>query len=67
MNNFHVKKYIINDCWWIASRLYRYRLCSRIFKGNISGGNQPLRANYGNFNLNHKMLNQGKTYGRWEG
>jgi hypothetical protein len=18
MNNFHVKKYIINDCWWIC-------------------------------------------------
>jgi hypothetical protein len=35
--------------------------------GNISGGNQPLRAKYGNFNLNHMMLIQGKTYGRWEG
>jgi hypothetical protein len=35
--------------------------------GNISGANQPLRANYGNFNLNHMMLNQRKTYGRWEG
>jgi hypothetical protein len=26
--------------------------------GNISGGNQPLRANYGNFNLSHTMLIQ---------
>jgi hypothetical protein len=34
-------------------------------RGNISGGNEPLRANYGNFNLNHMMLIQGKAYGRW--
>jgi hypothetical protein len=27
-------------------------------KGNISGGNQPLRKNYGNFNLSHMMLIQ---------
>jgi hypothetical protein len=34
---------------------------------NILGGNQPLRVNYGNFNLSHTMLIQKKTYGRWEG
>jgi hypothetical protein len=39
----------------------------RYIKGNISGRNQPLRANYGNFNLSHRMLIQGKTYRRWEG
>jgi hypothetical protein len=38
--------------------------CGRILKGNISGENQPLRVNYENFNLNHTMLIQGKTYGR---
>jgi hypothetical protein len=27
-------------------------------KGKISGGNQPLYANYGNFNLSHTMLIQ---------
>jgi hypothetical protein len=26
--------------------------------GNISGGNQSLRENYGNFNLSHMMLIQ---------
>jgi hypothetical protein len=36
-------------------------------EGNILGGNQPLRANYENFNPSHMMLIQGKTYGRWEG
>jgi hypothetical protein len=34
--------------------------------GNISGGNQPLHANYGNFNRSHTMLIQGKTHERWE-
>jgi hypothetical protein len=34
--------------------------------GNISSGNQPLRANYGNFNLNHTILIQGRTHERWE-
>jgi hypothetical protein len=29
-----------------------------IKKGNISGGNQPLRENYENFNLSHMMLIQ---------
>jgi hypothetical protein len=29
-----------------------------IKNGNISGGNQPLRENYGNFNLSHMMLIQ---------
>jgi hypothetical protein len=35
--------------------------------GNISGGNQPLCTNYGNFDWSHTMLIQGKTYRRWEG
>jgi hypothetical protein len=35
--------------------------------GNISGGNQPLCANYGNFNRSYTMLIQGKTYRKWEG
>jgi hypothetical protein len=35
--------------------------------GNISSGNQPLRANYGNFNLSHTILIQGRAYGRWKG
>jgi hypothetical protein len=38
-----------------------------IIQGNISGGNQPLCANYGNFNRSHTMLIQQKTYRRWEG
>jgi hypothetical protein len=33
----------------------------------MSSGNQPLRANYGNFNLNHTILIQGRTHERWEG
>jgi hypothetical protein len=32
----------------------------------IGSGNQPLRANYGNFNLNHTILIQGRTHERWE-
>jgi hypothetical protein len=35
-------------------------------KDIVPGGNQHLRANYGNFNLNHMILIQGKTYERWE-
>jgi hypothetical protein len=38
-----------------------------IYIGNISGGNQRLRVNYGNFNRGHPMLIQGKTHERWEG
>jgi len=29
------------------------------YLGNISGANQPLRANYGNFNLGHNFLSCG--------
>ena len=32
-------------------------------EGNILGANQPLRANYENFNLDHQINIQG----RWEG
>jgi hypothetical protein len=35
--------------------------------GNISSGNQHLRANYENFNPNHTILIQGRTHERWEG
>jgi hypothetical protein len=35
--------------------------------GNISGGNQPLHANYENFNLSHTMLIQRRSHGRWKG
>jgi hypothetical protein len=42
--------------------LYYYNL-----EGNISSGNQSLSANYGNFNLNHTILIQGRTHERWEG
>jgi hypothetical protein len=38
-----------------------------IGKGNISSGNQPLHVNYGNINLNHTILIQGRTHERWEG
>jgi hypothetical protein len=34
--------------------------------GNVSGGNQPLRANYENFNLSHTMLIRRDTQRRWE-
>jgi hypothetical protein len=37
------------------------------FLGNVSSGNQPLCANYGNFNLSHTMLIQRRDHGRWEG
>ena len=32
----------------------------RKLKGNISGANQPLRANYENFNLGHQINIQGE-------
>jgi hypothetical protein len=35
--------------------------------GNISSGNQPIRANYRNFNPNHTILIQRRTHERWEG
>jgi hypothetical protein len=35
--------------------------------GNISSGNPPLRANYGNFNLSHTILIQGRAHERWKG
>jgi hypothetical protein len=38
-----------------------------LFYGNISGGNQPLHANYENFNLSHTMLIQQRSHGRWKG
>jgi hypothetical protein len=31
-------------------------LWASFFTGNISSGNQPLRANYGNFNINHTIF-----------
>ena len=34
-------------------------LVDAIYVGNISGANQPLRANYGNFNLDHQINIQG--------
>jgi hypothetical protein len=33
---------------------------------DISSGNQHFHANYGNFNLNHTILIQGRTHERWE-
>jgi hypothetical protein len=54
---------------WLDSK-YQIFAIMDVFKtinlGNISGGNQPLRANYGNFNLGHTMLIQGGTQERWE-
>jgi len=38
-----------------------------ISKGNISGANQPLRANRANFNLGHQINIQGDEQGKWEG
>jgi hypothetical protein len=37
-----------------------------IIIGNISGANQPLYANYGNFNPSHTMLIQRGAQKRWE-
>jgi hypothetical protein len=36
-------------------------------KSNVSGGNQPLRANYENFNLSHTMLIKGGLMGGGRG
>jgi hypothetical protein len=53
-----------------------YFVCYIVLDGSISGGNQPLRENYGNFNPSHVMLIQRsaevggvicKIHGRWEG
>jgi hypothetical protein len=49
--------------FWLCSILIAWS----ILGGNISGGNQPLRANYGNFNLSHMMLIQRRSHGRWKG
>jgi hypothetical protein len=38
----------------------------QMIKGNISGGNQHLHVNYGNFNLSHAMLIQRGAQRRWE-
>ena len=36
-----------------------------IYVGNVSGANQPLHANYENFNLSHQINIQGEER-RWE-
>ena len=38
-----------------------------IVKGNLSGANHRLRANYVNFNLGHRINIQGDEQGEWEG
>jgi hypothetical protein len=52
---------------WPIIVIYTQLYWSHIIYGNISSGNQSLRANYGNFNLNHTILIQGRTHERWEG
>lgn len=37
------------------------------YQENISGENQPLRKNYKNLNMDHTILIQGSTQGRWRG
>jgi hypothetical protein len=44
-----------------------FRSPRSLYVGNISSGNQPHRANYENFNLNHTILIHGRTHERWEG
>jgi hypothetical protein len=41
---------------WIFNPFSTENLNIGIIDDNISGGNQPLRVNYGNFNLDHTML-----------
>jgi hypothetical protein len=48
-------------------RVRSRRILRCLIVGNVSGGNQPLRANYGNFNMSHTMLIQRRAHGRWEG
>jgi hypothetical protein len=57
-----------NLCFGPESTIAGYQSWeASILLGNISSGNQPLRANYGNFNLNHTILIQGRTHERREG
>jgi hypothetical protein len=53
-----------NECArvWNSAGIYTY-IYIYIY---ILGGNQPLHANYGNFNLNHTMLIQRGAQRRWE-
>jgi hypothetical protein len=55
-------------CIYIHTYIYVYiYVCVCIYIGNISSGNWPLHANYGNFNLSHTILIQGRAHGRWKG
>jgi hypothetical protein len=61
-----------SDVWdKVISSPYSCLLWQLLFKayqiGNVSGGNEPLHANYGNFNMSHTMLIQMRVHGRWEG
>jgi hypothetical protein len=57
--------------WCISSPFCENKKKSHLrkpsYQANISSGNQPLCANYGNFNINHTILIQGRTHERWEG
>jgi hypothetical protein len=46
------------SCRLTNARTGRSHLLLVMTNGNISGGNQPLHENYGNFNLSHMMLIQ---------
>jgi hypothetical protein len=65
---FSIRKHIGRAIYSYPSKIGpMWTMLPPLYIGNISGGNQPLRANYENFNLTHMMLIQGRTYGRWEG
>jgi hypothetical protein len=47
--------------------IHCHKTCHAHCIGNISSGNQHLHANYGNFNLSHSILIQGRAHRRWKG
>jgi hypothetical protein len=50
-----------------AQSVRNQNISSKVDIGNVSSGNQPIHANYGNFNLSHTILVQRMAHGRWEG
>jgi len=55
---------VTKDCRSLLGGLGMVYLTIFHKQGNILGANQPFRANYGNFNLGHRINIQGKGHRR---
>jgi hypothetical protein len=56
--SYHLETIDCTAFLWHVAEIFLVCNDQGILADNISGGNQPLRANYGNFNLSHTMLIQ---------